>query len=144
VFDSAVLNGLYRDCYAYLHGHEVGGTNPSLLRAMHAGAPCIAVDVGFHREVVGRAGLYFGKEAGVLAELLGRIDQEPAEMAERGAQARARERSLYRWDAVVDAYASLFRALSERRGDLRRPAEWLPEEVYRPTTFGDAGARARS
>ncbi len=140
VFESEILNGLYRDCYAYLHGHEVGGTNPSLLRAMHAGAPCIPIDVSFHREVVGEAGLYFEKSPGHLAEILSRVDLEPEAMAWRGAQARRRERSLYRWDAVVDAYAKLFQTLAQRPGGRRPSAEQLAEEFYRPDAFAETTA----
>jgi glycosyltransferase involved in cell wall biosynthesis len=138
VFESAVLNGLYRHCYAYLHGHQVGGTNPSLLRAMYGGAACIAYDVVFHREVLGDAGLFFPPEPGRLAELFRRIDREPEEMARRGREAQARERALYRWDAVVAGYAELFRAL----GDRARARTLATTEVYRPETFAATGAEA--
>ncbi|WP_447410549.1 RsmE family RNA methyltransferase, partial [Clostridium perfringens] len=70
VFQSSVLNALYRNCAAYLHGHEVGGTNPSLLRAMHHGAPCVPIDVVFHRENLGPDNPYFAKTPGHLAALL--------------------------------------------------------------------------
>jgi glycosyltransferase involved in cell wall biosynthesis len=136
VFESALLNGLYKHCYAYLHGHQVGGTNPSLLRAMNGGAACVAIDVVFHREVLGDAGLFFPPQAGGLAEIFRRIDRAPEEMARRGGEARARERALYRWDAVVDGYAQLFRALATK--PRRRKA--LADEVYRPEAFADAPA----
>ena len=141
VFDSAILNGLYKHCYAYLHGHEVGGTNPSLLRAMNGGAPCIAIDVVFHREVLGDAGLYFATDTGRLAELLKRIDAAPGEMHDRGVRARARERGLYRWDAVVAAYATLFRALARSRTDGLKGISELEDEVYHPSAFAHDRAR---
>lgn len=67
VFESAALNALYRHCAAYLHGHEVGGTNPGLLRAMHWGAPCLPVNVAFHRETMGENNPRFDTTPGHLA-----------------------------------------------------------------------------
>ena len=59
VWDQDLLDQLYANALTYLHGHSVGGTNPSLLRAIGAGAPTMAFDVGFNREVLGAAGRYF-------------------------------------------------------------------------------------
>ena len=52
IWDQDLLDQLYANALSYLHGHSVGGTNPSLLRAMGAGAPVTACDVVFNREVV--------------------------------------------------------------------------------------------
>ena len=65
VYDQALLDALYFHAYTYVHGHSVGGTNPSLLRAIGAGTPVIAYDVGFNREVLGDAGQYFTDAAGL-------------------------------------------------------------------------------
>jgi glycosyltransferase involved in cell wall biosynthesis len=132
IYESAVLNGLYANCYAYLHGHEVGGTNPSLLRAMHAGAPCVAIAVDFHAEVLGPFFLSFGKETGELARLLSRIDAEPQYLVELGEQQRERASTLYRWDAVAAAYAQVFQAVYQARREGSRPTAALAKEVYRP------------
>ena len=59
VWDQEMLDQLYANARLYLHGHSVGGTNPSLLRAMGAGAPVAAYDVVFNREVLGEHGVYF-------------------------------------------------------------------------------------
>ena len=58
IWDQDLLDQLYAHCASYLHGHSVGGTNPSLLRAMGAGAPVIAYDVVFNRETAGDAARY--------------------------------------------------------------------------------------
>ena len=52
VDDQDLLDALYAHAYTYAHGHSVGGTNPSLLRAMGAGTAVIAYDVPFNREVL--------------------------------------------------------------------------------------------
>ncbi len=116
IYDAPVLNGLYRACRAYLHGHEVGGTNPGLLRAMWWGAPCIAVDCGFNREVIDDGGAFFAKEAGGLSRVLADLDPDARRLSAFGERAATRARTAYRWDDVAAGYAAFFRRLA-RRGD---------------------------
>ena len=59
VWDQELLDQLYANAFTYLHGHSVGGTNPSLLRAIGAATATTAFDVVFNREVLGDAGRYF-------------------------------------------------------------------------------------
>ena len=135
IYDSAVLNGLYRGAYCYIHGHEVGGTNPSLLRAMQAGAPCAAVDVVFTREVLDASGLFFGKEPGALAALFRRIEGAGAMLAAKGEAAAARASTYYRWDAIADAVEILFRSLVAARRTGQKLADQLPDPIYRPLDY---------
>src|SRR5690606_13536381 len=65
IWNQDQLDQLYRNARTYLHGHSVGGTNPSLLRAAGAGAYPIAYDVAFNREVIGPHGGYFSTPAEV-------------------------------------------------------------------------------
>lgn len=106
VWDQDLLNALYANARCYLHGHSVGGTNPTLLRAMGAGAPVLAFDVTFNREVLGDTGRFFtGPEA-----LAGLVDQEEADAdacRHRGLRGQARAAALYDWDAVTDGYESM-------------------------------------
>ena len=115
VYEPAILNGLYANCRAYVHGHEVGGTNPGLLRAMAHGAPVLAVDCEFNREVAADGGRYFGKAAGEGAALLRSVDGDDAALLRLGSAAKARADSAYRWDDVADGYADLFRSVARRR-----------------------------
>jgi glycosyltransferase involved in cell wall biosynthesis len=115
VYEPALLNGLYANCRAYLHGHEVGGTNPGLLRAMAHGAPVLAVDCEFNREVAADGGRWFGKEPGACAALLRQCDGDDALLAELGNNAKARAAVAYRWDDVADGYAELFRNVVQKR-----------------------------
>jgi glycosyltransferase involved in cell wall biosynthesis len=139
VYESAVLNGLYKHCRTYLHGHEVGGTNPSLLRAMAAGAACVPVDVVFHREVMGGLGLYFDRAPGSLANIIDMLDADSAEAARLGLLARTRADQFYRWDAVAAAYASLFTTVAEAR---RAGRAFVHQDVYHPEDFVDSDAAA--
>ncbi|WP_052466651.1 DUF1972 domain-containing protein [Mobilicoccus massiliensis] len=112
VWDQALLDQLYANSLTYLHGHSVGGTNPSLLRAMGAGAHTIAYDVVFNREVAGPDADYVTDVAGVAkAVAAAEADRQRATAAGRALKRRAE--SLYQWDAVADDYARLCARLAD-------------------------------
>ena len=105
VWDQDLLDQLYAGSLSYLHGHSVGGTNPSLLRAIGASAAVTAFDVSFNREVVGVAGRYFSGPDDVAA-LVEEAEADPAATADRGRAAGLRA-ALYDWDRVADGYERL-------------------------------------
>lgn len=113
VWDQQQLDQLYSHATTYLHGHSVGGTNPSLLRAMGAGAAVSAFDVTFNREVLGPKGWFFGDEADV-AELVEAAESDPSVTLGYGDGCRERASLLYRWDDVTDGYESLINKLRTR------------------------------
>lgn len=105
VWDQELLDQLYANAFTYVHGHSVGGTNPSLLRALGGSAPTIAFDVNFNREVLGRAGRYFTTPADVSSHIQA-AEQDPTGTAHLGALARI-EAGRYDWDDVADRYEQL-------------------------------------
>lgn len=106
VWNQKTLNQLYGNCFTYIHGHSVGGTNPSLLRAMGAGVPTLAYDVVFNREVLGADAEYFS-QARELSHLLEGAESTPAYVARRGKRSRARAIKNYNWDRVAEDYERL-------------------------------------
>jgi len=113
VWDAELLDVLYAHCLTYLHGHSVGGTNPSLLRALGAAAPVSAFDVGFNREVAADAGLYFRTAHGV-AQLCEAAEGAPGAALARGAAGQADVADRYRWSEVAAAYEALALELVSR------------------------------
>ncbi|MGH8961447.1 MAG: DUF1972 domain-containing protein [Jatrophihabitantaceae bacterium] len=105
VWDQDLLDQLYANSMTYLHGHSVGGTNPSLLRAIGAGAATTAFDVNFNKEVLLDTGRYFSTPEDVAREIE-LAEASPAETRERGLQA---QRSAYRydWDDIATRYEAL-------------------------------------
>ena len=97
---------LRENAVAYIHGHEVGGTNPSLLESLGKTKINLLYDVGFNREVAGDAALYWTKEEDSLAVLLDKIESVDAE--EMGRKAKERMRDYYSWKSVADAYEKVF------------------------------------
>lgn len=106
VYDQKLLDALYFHAYTYVHGHSVGGTNPSLLRAIGAGTPVIAYDVGFNREVLGGAGHFFSNAADV-ARAVEAVEADPATNETEGVGLRERARAEFSWDAVSAEYEDL-------------------------------------
>lgn len=110
VWDQSLLDVLYANSASYLHGHCVGGTNPSLLRAAGAGACVIAHDNVFNREVLGPDAEFFTDPAGV-ASALEAVEAAPEESAARGERLRTAI-ARYSWDTVTDGYEQLLRDLA--------------------------------
>jgi len=106
LWDQQLLDQLYANAFSYLHGHSVGGTNPSLLRAMGGAAPVLAWDVGFNREVAGTEAGYFATPS-QLSALLENAEADAASFGERGERLRERARNTYDWDDVADGYEDL-------------------------------------
>jgi glycosyltransferase involved in cell wall biosynthesis len=109
VSDQATLKELWCNCYAYLHGHSVGGTNPSLLRAMGCGAAVAARDTVFNREVLDGSGRLFTPDADAIAALIDELDDDAAGVARLRLAGPERIRSRYTWDGVVDSYERVFK-----------------------------------
>ncbi|MBQ6258019.1 MAG: DUF1972 domain-containing protein, partial [Clostridia bacterium] len=109
VYDEALLYKIRENAYAYLHGHEVGGTNPSLLEGLAATKVNLLYDVVFNREAGRDAALYWRKEQGSLLALLQRAEEMPeAEREALGRKAKARVGENYRWQMIADQYAALW------------------------------------
>lgn len=108
VFEPEQLNALFCHSLAYVHGHEVGGTNPSLLHAMAARCGILANDVVYNREVLGDAGRYWATAVSLRDRMQEAIDDRAA-MVALGRAALTRVEEQYDWEDVADRYVALFR-----------------------------------
>jgi rhamnosyltransferase len=109
VYDQELLRKIRENAYAYIHGHEVGGTNPSLLEALASTNLNLLLDVVFNKEVGQDAALYFSKQDGSLSGLINRVDKlDINELADFGNKAKNRIYNAYSWKDIVEAYESLF------------------------------------
>jgi len=106
--DQSKLNALYRGAYLYIHGHEVGGTNPSLLRAMDADVAPVALNVPFNASVINGSGVVFEKDNDSLAGILEHLVAHASEVQQIGQRARLRAVKEYSWDTVVAKHYALF------------------------------------
>ena len=109
VYDQELLMKIRENAYGYFHGHEVGGTNPSLLEALGCTDLNLLLGVGFNREVAEDSALYWSKEPGDLAKLIEKADTMTAEeRAELGEKAKKRIADAYSWQFIADEYEKLF------------------------------------
>ncbi len=109
VYDQELLKKIRENAYGYLHGHEVGGTNPSLLEALACTKLNLLLDVGFNREVAEDGACYWNKENGSLAALLTKAEQMPAEEIQAfGSRAKQRIEKYYSWEYITDRYEKIF------------------------------------
>jgi glycosyltransferase involved in cell wall biosynthesis len=117
VKDQAQLAELYHNCFAYFHGHEYGGTNPTLLKALAYGCCPLALDTVFSREVLkGDAyGLYFSKAAGSLQQLVEQLEQDDTALLDIKARSRQRITEHYTWEKIAGQYLQLFNNMANRR-----------------------------
>jgi len=99
---------ILRNAYCYVHGHEVGGTNPALLEALAAGKCALVLDVPYNLEVIRDAGISFSKREGDLAEKLNKLIKNPTILEEYEGKALTRIEEAYTWDKIIKEYESLF------------------------------------
>jgi glycosyltransferase involved in cell wall biosynthesis len=115
IYDQGTVSALRYHAVAYLHGHTVGGTNPSLVEALGAGNPVIAHDNPYNRWVAGDAARYFTDVADIDAAL-SRVLNGTEERAELSAAARRRHAEEFTWEHVAGQYEELLmRFLPTRR-----------------------------
>ena len=100
--------------YLYIHGNEVGGTNPALLEAMGFGNCVLAVDVPYNVEVVGDAGIPFSKYRDDLTNKLQDLIDNPTKRKTFQKKAVERIKRYYSWEDVTDKYEKLFRQVTSR------------------------------
>jgi len=112
--DQDIIRELHCNAYAYLHGHQFGGTNPTLLKALASGNCILALDTAFNREVLGDHGLFFGKDASDAERCLHRVLEHPEIRERLGRNAPDRIREKYTWDMITDQYEALCKRLLGR------------------------------
>lgn len=116
VYDREAVAALRFHALGYLHGHQVGGTNPSLVEALGAGNAVIARANGYNRWVAGESALYFDDEASCDAQIE-RLLMDPVLRTEMQAAARRRWEAAFRWEMILPAYQALLSAE-------RKPSRW--------------------
>lgn len=108
-YDAELVKKIREEACGYLHGHEVGGTNPSLLEALASTKVNLLLDVGFNREVAEDAALYWNKNEGNLADLIDQMDALDTELIETmGESSKRRIVNEYNWTGICKQYENLF------------------------------------
>lgn len=113
VTDQNELAELYHNAFAYFHGHEFGGTNPTMLKALAYGSCILALDTRFNREMLkgGKFGRFFLKDSHSVTTLVEQCESSPEEALHLKNGSRAGITTEYTWDHVADRYLEVFNRL---------------------------------
>ena len=109
VYDSDLLENIRKNAYGYLHGHEVGGTNPSLLEALATTKLNLLLDVSFNKEVAQNGAMYWNKEENNLKQLLNKVESiSNEEIQAYSEKAKERIKEEYNWNKIIKKYEEIF------------------------------------
>ena len=108
VYDQELLKKIREEAFAYIHGHEVGGTNPSLLEALASTKVNLLLSVGFNREVGEDAALYWEKNGQLLSGLIDAIEEDVFEKKAQQLNAKQRIIKDFAWNTICAKYEELF------------------------------------
>ncbi|MBX0283734.1 beta 1-4 rhamnosyltransferase Cps2T [Ligilactobacillus salivarius] len=109
VYDAELLKFIRENALGYLHGHSVGGTNPSLLEALGSTKINLLYNVGFNKEVGEDSSLYWSLEDGSLANKLNEVEEISTEKEENfGKLAKQQIIDNYSWEKIVNDYEEQF------------------------------------
>ncbi|MBP0725128.1 DUF1972 domain-containing protein [Bacillus sp. RG28] len=109
VYDQELLKKIRENAFAYFHGHEVGGTNPSLLEALASTKLNLLLDVIFNKEVGEDGAVYFSKQEGSLTNLIHEVEKySQTTIDQLSEKAKKRIINEYSWEKIVDKYESVF------------------------------------
>lgn len=109
VYDTELIKKIREEAAGYIHGHEVGGTNPSLLEALASTKVNLLLGVAFNREVAEDSALYWDKTPGSLSGLIGQADALTAGQKEdMDSKSSDRVTQVYSWDQILRAYEAVF------------------------------------
>ncbi|MBT2518461.1 glycosyltransferase [Streptomyces sp. ISL-90] len=104
VSDDHRLFALWQHAGVYFHGHSVGGTNPALVQAMALGAPIVARDTVFNREVLATAGEFALPHPTAIESAIERLMEDQPRRQKLSEAAKSRAAEHYSWDSVCDGY----------------------------------------
>lgn len=107
VYDQDLLKYIRKEAFAYIHGHEVGGTNPGLLEALAHTDLNLVLGVSFNQTVAKDSAQYWTKETGNLAHLIDRVDSLE-DVSEWGQRAKDNMKQNFTWEKIVGEYEELF------------------------------------
>ncbi len=111
--NSEILAELYHNCYTYIHGHEFGGTNPTMLKAMACGCAVLALNTAFNNEMLsnGEYGFFFEKNVASLADSIQHFELNHNLVNRLRNTSRNGLTEKYNWDIITDSYISVMNKL---------------------------------
>ena len=107
VYDQDLLKYIRNQAFAYIHGHEVGGTNPGLLEALAQTDLNLVLGVDFNQQVAKETALYWDKKENSLVDCIHQVDKQ-SDFSDLGQAAKENMKEHYTWEKIVGEYEELF------------------------------------
>jgi len=114
IYDKAIVNALRYYASLYIHGHTVGGTNPTLVEALGAGSPIMAHDNKYNRWVAGNSAEYFNSED-ECAFMLEKLMNEPDRLKKMKVLSYQRHHEAFKWETILTDYENILIDLITKR-----------------------------
>jgi rhamnosyltransferase len=115
LYDKETLETLRSFCFAYIHGHEVGGTSPTLVQSLACSSAIVSLDVPFNREVALDAAVYFKKDAEEVARRIDELELNTERVQLMRRKAIERVKCSYSREIVLTAYENMFKSHRSER-----------------------------
>ena len=113
VKDQNLLAELYHNCYVYIHGHEFGGTNPTMIKAMAYGTAILALNTVFNFEMLqnNKHGLFFNKEINSIVDMINYCEKETILIQKSRSESTNGITQKYDWEFISKKYLETFKEL---------------------------------
>ena len=109
VNDQIDLTVLYDNCYGYIHGHEFGGTNPTMINALDLNCQILALDTVFNREMLqNKKSVFFNKDS--IGKKINEFEERCNELIQQNSSYKIPEK--YDWDFISNQYLEVFKNLT--------------------------------
>ncbi len=106
IYEQDKLNELRSNCGLYIHGHSVGGTNPSLVEAMNLGLCCVVYNVDYNIETTENSAIYFGTIS-ELQDVLNKFGNNEVDLSDYRNKMKEIAKRRYIWSVIIGKYAEL-------------------------------------
>ena len=105
------LTALYKNCYGYIHGHEYGGTNPTMINALNLNCQILALDTVFNREMLeNKKSVFFNKNKNLITEKINEFESKYDELIIKNYDYELTEK--YNWNFIQRQYLEVFYSLT--------------------------------
>lgn len=114
ILDRNIVLSFFQHCFVYLHGHQFGGTNPTMIEAMSNRCAILALNTPFNREMLnnGEFGILFDKDSTCLTQAIEMIETSPDKVALLRKKLQTGLINRYNWDVITRQYISEFEKLT--------------------------------
>ena len=109
--DQVDLTTLYKNCYGYIHGHEFGGTNPTMINALDLNSQILALDTIFNREMLhNKKSIFFNKNENSIRKKINEFENKYDELILKNSSYKLLKK--YDWNFISNQYLEVFKILT--------------------------------